>query len=70
MKKLLILSCIVLAFSACQTPCPETNENSQREIERLKIKLEATEAQLINVSAELSKLKNKSDSVMVKQEMN
>lgn len=66
MKKILFISSLMLAITACQQPCPEVDENAQREIERLKIKLEATEAQLMNVSAELSKLKSKNDSMHVK----
>ncbi len=60
MKTLFSISIFTLLVIACQQPCPEQNTEADKEIERLKIKLEATEAQLINVSAELSKLKSDS----------
>lgn len=63
MKNILLSSLILLTAVACQAPCPEVDEDSKREIDRLKIKLEATEAQLINVSAELSKMKSKQDTI-------
>ncbi len=46
------------------------HENFKQEIEGMKTKLEATEAQLLNVSAELSELKNelKSDSIIIGNE--
>ena len=37
----------------------EEQKDVQKEIEQMKIKLEAAEAQLLNVSAELSNIKNK-----------
>jgi uncharacterized protein YcfL len=62
MKKLLFLFSISTLLLACNS----TNNNEdlhkehdifKEEIENLKIKLEATEAQLLNVSAELANMK-------------
>lgn len=70
--KLLSICTIILALSACGKPkdVQLIKENDQLKIEMadLKIKLEATEAQLLNVSAELSKCKgNDSSTVVIKE---
>ena len=56
-KHLIILPAIALLMS-CSSNCKDKcTKDSSKEIEAMKIKLEATEAQLLNVSAELSKCK-------------
>ncbi len=52
--KLPSLISIALFFFSCQQPCPETNNV---DLDAMQVKLDATEAQLLNVSAELSKCK-------------
>jgi hypothetical protein len=69
MKNLIILSSIALMISCgseCEKSCKKPID-SNSEIETLTIKLEATEAQLLNVSAELSKCKG-TDSSFIKND--
>ena len=55
MKKTCCYIIAIIALSACSKPCDQ-NTNA-KELDALKVKLDATEAQLLNVSAELSKCK-------------
>lgn len=59
MKNLIILSVLAFMFSCgndCSEKCTKPKESS-KEIETLTLKLEASEAQILNLSAELSKCK-------------
>ncbi len=64
MKKIKILSAFALfvALISCNQNTKKDyhaeHDNFKEEIEQMKTKMEATEAQLLNVSAELSELKN------------
>lgn len=60
MKKYLIILPAIALLYACGGNCKEKctkEKDSPKELEAIMIKLEATEAQLLNVSAELSKCK-------------
>jgi hypothetical protein len=61
-----------IAFTSCNEKTKKDyhaeHDNFKIEIEQMKIKLEATEAQLLNVSAELSELRNelKTDTIVTR----
>lgn len=52
---------LILLISLFAISCQQKNEDTalQKRVEELEIKLEATEAQLLNISTELSKCKGK-----------
>lgn len=52
---------------ALLTACICDNNKGSEELNKLKIQLEATEAQLLNVSAELSKCKNENNATNTKE---
>jgi len=64
MKKIKIVIAFVtfVALTACNEKTKKEyhaeHDDFKKEIEQMKIKLDATEAQLLNVSSELSNLKN------------
>tara|TARA_R110000868_G_scaffold212589_2_gene462464 strand:+ start:218 stop:448 length:231 start_codon:yes stop_codon:yes gene_type:complete len=72
--KIVFALAIFTAFISCNEKTKkdyhEEHGNFKVEIEQMKTKLEATEAQLLNISAELSELKNelKNDSSIVMNE--
>jgi len=67
--KIAFASLLFLSLNACEDKTKiefhEEQEDLKKEIEQMNIKQEATEAQLLNVSAELSNIKNeiKADSL-------
>ncbi len=62
-NKLILSSLMFIGLSACKAPA-EKNDSEQatenQELKELQIKLNATEAQLLNVRAELAKCKGDS----------
>jgi uncharacterized membrane-anchored protein YhcB (DUF1043 family) len=70
--KIAFVSLLFIGLISCDNKTKieshEEQKDVQKEIEQMKIKLEAAEAQLLNVSAELSNIKNelKADSITSK----
>lgn len=71
--KIAIAAVLLVGLASCNEKTKKDyhaeHDNFKNEIEQMKIKLEATEAQLLNVSAELSDLKTSfsNDSLSVKE---
>jgi hypothetical protein len=59
-KPLLVITFLSVALSSCTSPCGDIKH--EQSIKELQIKLNATEAQLLNVRAELSRCNG--DSIM------
>lgn len=62
-NKLILSSLLFIGLSACQTTAEKNNlgqPTENQELKELQIKLNATEAQLLNVRAELAKCKGDS----------
>lgn len=64
MKKPIVIAIAFIAITlvSCENKTVETNNDAVKELE---VKLTATEAQLINVSAELARCKGETESIEV-----